>query len=106
MESTWSCTIWRENAADTNALWPEQCLQLLRQMPFRSQELFAADPEDISIVLDIAVFYKTAYTSIALPHELIQEMATRNVVCEITTYPVSEENAVGPDSSSIRTAKP
>ena len=84
---SWDCNVWRQNPADDSLPLADQCLELLRTMPSACGELRAADPDDFSVSLDIAVFFNTAYFSLVLPHRLIAKAAESHVDLEITGYP-------------------
>ena len=86
----WDCSVWRENARDTNADWRDQCLSLLREIPANWADLQSRYPDDISISLDMALFYDTAYASISMPPSLLREILHKNVGLEIAIYPVDE----------------
>lgn len=63
----WTCTVWRENVRDADASVYQQCSQLLRDMPPACAELLAAEPDDISVTLHVAVFYESAYCNFVAP---------------------------------------
>jgi hypothetical protein len=92
---TWPCTVWRANASDPDACWHEQCLQLLRDMPQKCVELVAMEPNDISVLLSVAAFYRSAYFDLVLPSTLIGELCRRKVDFEITAYPTCDEATPG-----------
>lgn len=85
----WSCTVWREHARDSDASVYAQCTQLLREMPPICAELLATEADDISVILDVAVFYDGAYCDFMMPRSLIGQLAAKGVDFEITAYPVS-----------------
>ena len=60
-------------------------------MPPKCIELHTSEPDDISVSLDIAVFYKSAYFNLVMPRGLITELSTKGIDIEITAYPVSSE---------------
>lgn len=92
-DAAWGCTIWRGNSQDANAPWCEQCFRLLREMPPKCIELRTADPDDISVGLQVAAFYEAAYFDLTLPHGLMGELSRTGVDIEIVGYPVAEEDA-------------
>jgi len=61
---TWAQSVWRENARDVNAVWCDQALQLLRDAPPGLGALRAAEPDEVSISLDVAVFFCQSFPAI------------------------------------------
>ena len=92
---TWPCTFWRENVYDTDAPLVTQCMQILKQMPPKCIELLNTEPNDISVSLSIAVFYKSAFFNLNVPRSLITELSHKGIDFEITAYPVMEDGSSG-----------
>ena len=69
----------------------EQCSQLLADMPPACVELVSSKQDDISASLDIAVFFKTPYFGLTLPHGLVAGLAAKGIGLEITGYPVASD---------------
>ena len=92
---TWEQTVWRENASDANATWCEQALQLLRDMPSGWGGLFAAERDDVSISIDVAVFCVEAYWSLHLPTNLIDLLSAMGVGFDVTIYPTCGDGPEG-----------
>jgi len=87
----WERTVWRANASDNDAPLRAQCLQLVRDMPPKCAELMAAEPDDVSVWMDIALFFDTAYVTLTLGRDVISELAAKGIGLEITAYPSAAE---------------
>jgi hypothetical protein len=87
----WTISVWRENARDSNASLEAQCLQILKDVPPACMQLVEAAPDDVSISLDIAVFFEDAYLRVQLPSCVIGELAKRGIGLEVTGYPACFE---------------
>jgi hypothetical protein len=90
----WDVTVWRQNARNPDSALAEQCSQLLADMPPGCAELVAAEQDDISVYLDIAVYFNTAYLALTLPRTVIRNLAEQAIALEITGYPVSSDGEV------------
>lgn len=90
---TWEYTFWRENACDADSSLYAQCSQLLRDIPPKCIELLVAEPDDISVWLDVALFYEGAYCEFDLPRKLIGELFASGVDFSITAYPCSADDS-------------
>lgn len=87
----WTHTVWRQIASCLDGPLLEQCEQLLADMPPGCAELVRAEPEDISVCLDIACFFQTAYFNLTLPRKFITDLAAKGIDLEITAYPVAPD---------------
>ena len=88
-DKVWGSTIWRENTFDASLSWCEQCFHLLQKLPPKCKDLLATALDDISIFLDIAVFYESECLSFNMPKRLIDKLSENNVGINITIYPTA-----------------
>ena len=86
----WAYSVWRENSLDGSASLEEQCLQLVEAIPRACRGLVESNPEDVSVFLDIAVYFETAYASIKLRSKFLAKLATIGIDIDITAYPAGE----------------
>jgi hypothetical protein len=85
--SRWEKTVWRQNARDADAPFDVQCAQVLHDMPPQCVELLADGENDITALLDVAVYFGTSYCSLVVPAEVVQALSARRMYFEVTMYP-------------------
>jgi hypothetical protein len=61
-------------------------------MPTSCIDLRAAEPDDLSVCLNIAVFFQTACVDLALPRALIGAIAASGVDVRVSGYPCASED--------------
>ena len=56
--------------------------------------------KDVSVCLNIGVFFKTACVTVELPYDHLAILAKRKISCVITSYPCSNDEGEKNDSNS------
>ncbi|HEY4308627.1 MAG TPA: hypothetical protein VGN12_04160 [Pirellulales bacterium] len=85
---SWDVTIWRANSLDPSAALEVQSVQLLNDMPSACADLLATSPDDITVTLDVAVYFLTPYSSSIISPAMISALAGKGIQLEITSYPI------------------
>ncbi len=67
-------------------------MQVLSEWGAKCLQLSGTNPADITVCLDIAVFYDTANCTLELPAQLVSQVAEVRIGVDISTYPSTFEN--------------